>query len=100
MGWLDKLMGISEKEQPSAPLAMITKPIEVSNPSHDKIAHAMYRLDAICRYVDQTKTISDSKIREFRTEAYSLVQFLRVEDQITEAQGDAVLAKLYSQVKA
>jgi hypothetical protein len=75
----------------AAVASMRAMPVNLSPTDEIKIEHAMYRLDAMCRHLDQSPSISDQRRSEFRAEArVHIANLMHVE------QMDDVTARAYA----
>lgn len=70
---------------------MVAQPIVLSPSEEERIAQAVYRLDAIKRYIEQTPKISIKKRREFLVETINHADMLFRAGRLDETQHDATI---------
>lgn len=81
---------LKPKSSPIAEVKLITQPL-ISNPTDSqKVISAKYRVDAIARYISQTKLIPSQKRQEFLNELREIGSVLIKEGQWTEEQFDSL----------
>lgn len=95
---LKRFFGKAETAQ--AP-QMVAQPIVLSPSEEERFAQAVYRLDAIKRYIEQTPKISIRKRREFLVETINHADMLFRAGRLDETQHDAAIdVVMYAQTTA
>jgi len=74
------------KQEDVAVGAIRALPITINPSEQEKIDHAMYRLDAMARHVEQRANVSQQRLSEFRREARVHIANLLFVEKLTEDQ--------------
>lgn len=96
MTWLTRLRNLISDRQQKA--AMVAAPIVVNPNDGEKIRLAIYRLDAMGRYLEQKAeagiAVGEQRLRELRTEARIHAAFLLHQGRIDEGEHGRLLKRV------
>ena len=83
-------------EAPVAPAVPVQAfPVGISMTDQERITHALYRLDAMGRHVEQSaREISERKMTEFMNEARILCAHLMASGAMLEHQAEAAIKRI------